>query len=241
VTFSNRIIGRRGVAPAGAGGAPHNPNDSASRYRVTGSGAGHRRPAVGMAAFAPAAPVSGTRAPHRTRHKRSVHSALAAHPRLGAAAPAPSASAHRRLSLSFRRLAAGPDPGPRSAPAVPVTDPCCSRCPGRDVGRDVARASRAGCVRWAGNPAKSRGAHSSSTSTSRPCCTGHAWRPDSRRSSWRERGQSRRVDPPWRAVTSASASAPSPVPTKRARSGLLQAARPRRDTNPVVPDASLAC
>jgi hypothetical protein len=50
VTFSNRIIGRRGVAPAGAGGAPHNPNDSASRYRVMGSGAGHRRPAVRIAA-----------------------------------------------------------------------------------------------------------------------------------------------------------------------------------------------
>ena len=41
MTFSNRIIGRRGVAPAGAAGAPHNPNDSVLRFRVIGSGAGH--------------------------------------------------------------------------------------------------------------------------------------------------------------------------------------------------------
>jgi hypothetical protein len=40
--FSNWIIGRRGVAPAGAGGALRNPNDSLLQYRVMGSGAGHR-------------------------------------------------------------------------------------------------------------------------------------------------------------------------------------------------------
>ncbi len=41
MTFSNRIIGRRGVAPAGAAGAPANPNDFVLRFRVMGSGAGH--------------------------------------------------------------------------------------------------------------------------------------------------------------------------------------------------------
>ena len=42
MTFSNRIISARGVARAGAGRAPHNPNESALRFRVSDSDAGHR-------------------------------------------------------------------------------------------------------------------------------------------------------------------------------------------------------
>ena len=229
-----------------------------------GSGAGHRRPAVRITAFATMGRVRGVGGPaaagprgafpplrRRTRASAprtrgigmsaSSSRHLLAQARRAAAPGRPADGSMRRVWCTAPNLSSwvgrrGMDPGPRSAHAVPGPG-CTDALVETSVG-DVAGASRDARVRSASGPTTSSKVHASSNAHPSSIRRAPAWRRCSR--EFVARAVSfRRVDSPSCAVTRASAPRAVACASNRAQSARRRTARPCSDTTPVVLDALL--